>query len=79
MLMLSQYHRYHKTHIACARNQTYFDPDSLLHQSKKVMSSLQQVLFYYLCSIYGLLLLPVTGYTCLCLYWTDTGVMWNRK
>ena len=29
---------YPMTHIASARPQTYFDPDSLLHQYKNVMS-----------------------------------------
>jgi len=35
---------YPETHIARARLQTYFDPDFLLHQFKKVMSLLHHVL-----------------------------------
>ena len=34
---------YSKRHIGRAGHQTYFDPDSLLYQCKKVMSLLQHV------------------------------------
>ena len=40
------YNMYPKTHIARARHHVYFDPDSLLHQFKKVMSLLQHLLLY---------------------------------
>ena len=42
---------YPQRHIGRAGHQTYFDPDSLLYQCKKVMSLLQHVLLYHLCFV----------------------------
>jgi len=40
VLCLLPFYMYPKTHTARARHQNYFNPNSLLHQSKKVMSLL---------------------------------------